>query len=113
MVEALRYIWSVFASRFLDLGRACVLFDVMVIGGAIHHTGWLVRTLSSFFMCCDKWVIDGLVNFAGRFIRSLSHPARMFQGGLVSSYALFIVLGFALLLGYYGHHVHGLVRGLR
>jgi hypothetical protein len=112
MVEALRYLWSVFARRFLDLGRVCALFDARVIDGAVQCTGWFVRASSSFFMWWDKWVIDGVVNFAGKFTRSLSHPVRMFQGGIVSSYALFVLLGFTLLLAYYGHHMYSLVRGL-
>jgi len=38
---------------------------------------------------------------------------RMFQTGVFSSYAVLILLGLAILLGYYGHHMHMIVRNLR
>jgi hypothetical protein len=37
----------------------------------------------------------------------------MFQTGVFSSYALFILIGLAILLGYYSHHMQVLVRSLR
>jgi NADH-quinone oxidoreductase subunit L len=113
MVEAMRALWRVLVNRVADLGSACVLFDAKVIDGAVDGAGWFVRALSKLFLWWDRWVIDGLVDFAGRFTRSLSHPIRMFQGGIVSTYALFILLGVTLLLAYYGHHMYSLVRGLR
>ena len=58
----------------------------------------------------DKWIVDGLVNFAGRVVQILSYPVRMLQTGLFSSYALLIVLGVIILLGYYGHHLMQLLR---
>jgi hypothetical protein len=63
-------------------------------------------------MWWDKWIVDGLVNFVGKFTRSLSHPIRMLQSGVFSSYAAFIVLGLAVLLVYYGHYMYVFVRSL-
>jgi hypothetical protein len=37
----------------------------------------------------------------------------MFQTGIFSSYAVFILIGLAILLAYYGHHMQVLVRSLR
>jgi len=37
----------------------------------------------------------------------------MFQTGLFSSYAMWILIGLAILLGYYSHHMEVLVRNLR
>ncbi len=37
----------------------------------------------------------------------------MLQTGVFSSYAVFILIGLAILLGYYGHHVQVFVRSLR
>ena len=37
----------------------------------------------------------------------------LLQTGVFSSYALFILIGLAILLGFYGHHMQVLVRNLR
>jgi hypothetical protein len=37
----------------------------------------------------------------------------MIQTGIFTSYAFFILLGLAILLGYYGFHMEHLVRSLR
>ena len=58
-----------------------------LIGGA-HHG------LAPF----DKYVIDGLVNFAGFFTRGLSFTLRYLQTGLVHSYAAAIVFGVVLII---------------
>ena len=42
----------------------------------------------------------------------LSVPIRMIQTGMFSSYAVFILLGLVILLGYYGHHMEVWVRSL-
>jgi hypothetical protein len=57
-------------------------------------------------------VLDGLVNLVGKFTQLLSAPIRMIQTGVFSSYAVWILLGLAILLGYYGHHMEVLVRSL-
>jgi len=105
---------ALFVNRIKDLSTALGLFDAKVIDGlAVNGAGWLARVLSSISMWWDKWVIDGLVNFVGKFTRFLSHPVRMFQTGVFSSYAFMILLGLAILLAYYGHHMHVLMRNLR
>jgi len=58
-----------------------------LIGGSYHG-------LAPF----DKYVIDGLVNFAGFFTRGLSFILRYLQTGLVHSYAAAIVFGVVLLI---------------
>ncbi len=64
-------------------------------------------------MWWDKWIVDGLVNFVAKFTRFWSQPIRLFQTGVFSSYAIFILIGLVILLGYYGHHMQVLVRNLR
>ena len=54
-------------------------------------------------MVWDKWIVDGLVNLAARIVWILSYPVRMLQSGRVANYALLIVLGVLLFLGYYLH----------
>ncbi|MGB7844528.1 MAG: NADH-quinone oxidoreductase subunit L [Candidatus Acidiferrum sp.] len=105
---------ALFVNRIKDLSSALILFDAKVIDGlGVDGAGWLARALSGISMWWDKWIVDGLVNFVGKFTRLLSQPIRMFQTGVFSSYALMILLGLVILLAYYGHHMQVLVRSLR
>jgi NADH-quinone oxidoreductase subunit L len=105
---------ALFVNRIKDLSTAFALFDAKIIDGlGVDGAGWLARVLSSISMWWDKWIVDGLVNLVGKFTRSLSQPIRMFQTGVFSSYAVFILIGLAILLAYYGHHMQVLVRSLR
>jgi NADH-quinone oxidoreductase subunit L len=104
---------ALFVNCIKDLSTAFGLFDAKVIDGlGVNGAGWLLRAFSSISIWWDKWVVDGLVNFVGTFTQLLSAPVRMFQTGVLSSYAVFILLGLAILLGYYGHHMEVWVRSL-
>ena len=105
---------ALFVNRIKDLSTGFGLFDAKVIDGlGVNGSAWLARAFSRISMWWDKWVVDGLVNFVGKFTQLLSAPVRMLQTGVFSSYAVLILLGLAILLGYYGHHMEALVRGLR
>ncbi len=105
---------ALFVNRIKDLSTALGLFDAKVIDGlGVDGAGWLARALSSLSMWWDKWVVDGLVNFVGKFIEFLSNPVRWIQTGVFSSYAFMMLLGLVILLAYYGHHMHVLMRNLR
>ena len=54
-------------------------------------------------MVWDSWIVDGLVNLAARIVWVLSYPVRMLQSGRVANYALLMVLGVLVFLGYYLH----------
>jgi NADH-quinone oxidoreductase subunit L len=104
---------ALFVNRIKDLSTAFALFDAKVIDGlGVDGSAWLARVFSRISMWWDKWVVDGLVNFVGKFTQLLSAPIRMFQTGVLSSYAVFILLGLAILLGYYGYHMEAWVRRL-
>ena len=45
--------------------------------------------------------MDGLVNLAARIVWVFSIPVRMLQSGRVGNYALLMVIGVLLFLGYY------------
>ena len=105
---------AIFVNRIKDLSTAFALFDTRVIDGlGVDGSASLTRILSQISMWGDKWVVDGMVNFVGKFTQLLSHPVRMFQTGLFSSYAMWILIGLAILLGYYSRHMEVLVRHLR
>jgi NADH-quinone oxidoreductase subunit L len=104
---------ALFVNRIKDLSVALGLLDAKVIDGlGVDGAATLARGFSRVSMWWDKWVVDGLVNLVGKFTRSLSHPIRMLQSGVFSSYAAFIVFGLVVLLVYYGHHMYVLVRSL-
>jgi NADH-quinone oxidoreductase subunit L len=104
---------ALFVNRIKDLGTALGLFDSKVIDGlGVDGAGWLARAFSRISMWWDKWVVDAFVNLLGWFPKFLSMPVRMFQTGVFSTYAVFILIGLAILLGFYGHHVQTFVRTL-
>jgi len=104
---------ALFVNRIKDLSTALGFFDSKVIDGVgVEGAGWLVRFFSRISMWCDKWVVDAPVNLFGWFPKFLSMPVRMFQSGVFTTYAVFILIGLAVLLGYYGHHVQTFVRTL-
>jgi NADH-quinone oxidoreductase subunit L len=93
---------AMFVNRTKDLGTTLGAFDRGVIDGLfVNGAGWVTRAFSSISMAWDKWIIDGLVNLAARIVWIFSYPVRMIQSGRVSNYALLIVLGVLVFLGYY------------
>jgi NADH-quinone oxidoreductase subunit L len=105
---------ALFVNRTKDLGTALGQFDAKVIDGVgVDGTGWLARFGSTLSMWWDKWIIDGLLNFGAKLTQLLSFPIRFLQTGTFSSYALFILLGLAILLAYYEQHLHVVLRGAR
>ena len=105
---------ALFVNRTKDLGTALGVFDAKVIDGVgVDGTGWLARFGSTLSMWWDKWIIDGLLNFGAKMTQLLSYPVRLLQTGMFSSYAMLILVGLAILLAYYGHHMQILLRGAR
>jgi NADH-quinone oxidoreductase subunit L len=100
-------------NRVKDLGTGLGVFDAKVIDGVgVDGTGWLARFGSTLSMWWDKWIIDGLLNFGAKLAQVISYPVRLLQTGAFSSYALLILVGLVVLLAYYGHHMHVLLRAV-
>jgi NADH-quinone oxidoreductase subunit L len=71
------------------------LYDAAVVQPlkwASDHVLWKV---------IDVWIIDGIVNGAGVFVRGSAALIRMTQTGSIRTYAASLVLGVVLILGYY------------
>ncbi len=95
---------AMFVNRAKDLGTTLGAFDTNVIDGlGVDGAGWLTRFTSRLSIWWDTWIVDGSVNLAARIVWIVSFPVRMAQTGLVSSYALLIVIGLLIFLGYYLH----------
>ncbi len=102
---------ALFVNRAKDLGTTLATFDANVIDGlGVDGAGWLTRFTSQLSIWWDTWIVDGLVNLTARIVWLFSYPVRMVQTGLVSNYALLIVLGVLLFLGYYGYRLRFLMR---
>ena len=93
---------ALFVNRTKDLASSLGSFDRGVIDGlGVNGVGWVTRVTSRVSMWWDSWIVDGLVNLVARIIWIVSYPVRMLQSGRVSNYALLIVLGVILFMGYY------------
>jgi len=102
---------AMFVNRMKDLALTLGSFDVGVINGiGVDGSGWLTRVTSRISMVWDSWIVDGLVNLAARIVWVLSFPVRMLQTGRVSRYAVFMLLGVLIFLGYY-FHASGITLG--
>ena len=48
----------------------------------------------------DRWIVDGLVRFVGGFLKTFSWLLRLIQTGYAQNYALVMILGVLILIGY-------------
>ncbi|MGB7876575.1 MAG: NADH-quinone oxidoreductase subunit L [Anaerolineales bacterium] len=97
--------WAVFVDRYVDLAK--FLADVVdwrfwhdwfhekVIAGTYN---WLSNVGLNLYM--DQRGIDAFANGLGNATRNLSASLRKVQNGFVRSYALSVLLGVVLILGY-------------
>jgi NADH-quinone oxidoreductase subunit L len=95
---------ALFVNRTKDVGNAAAAFDMVVVDGSVNGVGWSTRMAAEISRLWDLWVIDGLVNVLGFTVKVLSYPVRIVQTGLVQMYALLIVLGVLIFMGYYLIH---------
>ena len=95
---------AMFVNRMKDLALTLGAFDNGVINGlGVDGAGWLTRFGSSVSMIWDSWIIDGLVNASAAIVNVVSWLVQMLQTGRVARYALFMLLGVLIFLGYYLH----------
>ena len=95
---------ALFVNRAKNIGNAAAAFDLAVVDGGVNGTAWFTRFTAEVSRLWDLWVIDGLVNVMAFGVKALSYPVRIVQTGLVQSYALLIVLGVLIFMGYYLIH---------
>jgi len=79
------------------LGR----FDSAIVDGGVNGAAWLTRFTSRFSIWWDTWIVDGLVRLSAFTVKVWSYPVRLVQNGLVQTYALMVMAGLAVILGYY------------
>jgi NADH-quinone oxidoreductase subunit L len=92
---------ALFVNRTKDLGTVLGAFDRGIIDGVgVNGTAWFTRATSVISMWWDTWIVDGTVRLTGALVKVASYPVRMFQTGSLQGYALMILLGVILLMGY-------------
>jgi NADH-quinone oxidoreductase subunit L len=82
-------------------GTVLARFDGEVIDGGVNGAGWLARFSSTFSIWWDTWIVDGAVRLTSLIVKLSSYPVRIVQTGRVQAYALFVVVGALVFLGYY------------
>jgi NADH-quinone oxidoreductase subunit L len=91
---------ALFVHRAKDLGRGLWRFDSKVVDGLVNETavGTVKSAVGSGWW--DRWIVDGLVRFAGGFVKTASWPIRLSETGYTQNYALVMIVGVLVLVGY-------------
>jgi NADH-quinone oxidoreductase subunit L len=95
------YGWAI-TRRTMDIARGIFAFDSNVVDGGVNGTAWLTRGASRITGAFDKYVVDGLVNSIAAFVARLMSPLiRAAQTGFTANYALVMVLGLLVAVGFF------------
>jgi NADH-quinone oxidoreductase subunit L len=89
-----------FVNRAKGSGVSLWKFDAKVVDGVVNGSAWTTVEGATGSSWWDRWIVDGLVRFIGGFIKTASWPIRLIQTGYVQNYALVMVLGVLVFIGY-------------
>ena len=89
-----------FVNQAKDAGTGLWKFDAVVVDGAVNGSAWTTVEGALGSGWWDRWIVDGIVKFIGGFIRTMSWPLRLIQTGYVQNYALVMILGLLIFIGY-------------
>src|SRR5438067_12674066 len=91
---------ALFVNRAKDSGVALWKFDGKVIDGVVNGSAWSTVKGALGSGWWDRWIVDGIVKFVGGFIKTLSWPLRLIETGYTQNYALVMILGVLIFIGY-------------
>jgi NADH-quinone oxidoreductase subunit L len=91
---------ALFVNRAKGAGVSLWKFDANVVDGLVNLSAGTTVSSASGSNWWDRWIVDGLVRFVGGFIKTVSWPIRLIQTGYVQNYALVMVLGVLIFIGY-------------
>jgi NADH-quinone oxidoreductase subunit L len=96
---------ALFVNRAKGSGVALWKFDGKVVDGAVNGSAWSTVKSALGSSWWDRWVVDGMVKFVGGFIKTMSWPLRLVETGYTQNYALVMILGVLIFIGYvlWGH----------
>ncbi len=92
---------ALFVNRCKDLANFQVRFDERVVDGMINASAAATRISAWIFGQTDIHIVDRIVNSIAKLFEVFSTVLRKFQTGLVQRYALFFILGVAVLISLY------------
>jgi NADH-quinone oxidoreductase subunit L len=91
---------ALFVNRAKGTGRSLWRFDSNVVDGAVNGSAWATVKSALGSGWWDRWIVDGLVRFMGGFIKTASWPVRLIETGYTQNYALVMILGVLIFVGY-------------
>ena len=91
---------ALFVNRAKGGGMSLWTFDAKVVDGLVNGSALATIRSASGSGWWDRWIVDGLVRFIGGFIKTVSWPVRLIQTGYVQNYALVMIFGVLILIGY-------------
>ena len=91
---------ALFVNRAKDSGNGLWAFDSSVVDGLVNRSAWATVKGAIWSGWNDRWIVDGSVRFVGAFVRTFSWPVRLIQTGYVQNYALLMILGVLVFMGY-------------
>jgi NADH-quinone oxidoreductase subunit L len=89
-----------FVNRAKGAGVNMWKFDANVVDGVVNGSAFGTVKSAAGSGWWDRWIVDGLVRFIGGFIKTVSWPLRLIQTGYVQNYALVMILGLLVFIGY-------------
>ena len=91
---------ALWVNRAKDLGRGLWRFDSKIVDGLVNDAavGTVQSAVGSGWW--DRWIVDGVVRFAGGFVKTASWPIRLSETGYTQNDALVMIFGVLLLVGY-------------
>ena len=91
---------GLFVNRAKDTGRGLWKFDGKVVDGVVNGSALATVKGATGSGWWDRWIVDGSVRFIGGFIKTLSWPVRLIETGYTQNYALVMILGVLIFIGY-------------
>jgi NADH-quinone oxidoreductase subunit L len=91
---------ALFVNRAKDLGRGLWRFDSKVVDGVVNNTALSTVQSASGSGWWDRWIVDGIVRSIGGFAKVGSWVFRLSETGYMQNYALIMIFGVLILVGY-------------
>ena len=91
---------ALFVNRAKGAGTSLWKFDGKIVDGVVNGSASVTVTGCNGSNWWDRWIVDGIVRFIGGFIKTASWPIRLIETGYTQNYALVMVLGVLIFIGY-------------
>jgi hypothetical protein len=85
----------------LEGAKGLNTFDAEVIDGAVNATASLTVGAADLSSLADASLVDGAVNAVWKIFAQLSLVFRQVQTGLIQNYALMMLTGIGILVGFF------------